>query len=44
MKIGRVVYKIKDYRIENGVNPEDQKSAPCEDSPIDKWVSNDEPG
>jgi hypothetical protein len=35
IKLGRVVYKIKDYKIENAINPLDQKECPSEEPPVD---------
>ena len=43
MKLGRVMLRVKDYRIENAVNPEDLKEKACENTPVDIQVTKCEP-
>ena len=42
IKLGRVKFKVKDYRIEGGTNPEDAVSRPHEEGPIDILTFDDE--
>lgn len=39
IKFGRIMLKVKNYKIENALNPEDQKECPCEATPIDMQAS-----
>lgn len=35
IKLGRIMLKVKNFRIEDADNPEDRKENPCEDTPVD---------
>ena len=35
VRLGRVMLRVKDYRIENAINPEDKKGKVCDNTPVD---------